>query len=240
MRIIPCVVLAAATVAIPLQAQAQSESAFVGWVGLVTTPVGAFTPLVPGSTAAPGTSSIGVQLRYSRWQFDVDDDNTTNIGAGLVVQRGAFRTTIELGQKSTRDCSDCDVLMGGVDVHVALREYRAGETSTLGIAVNPAVGFGKSQDNDFDLTSLAGAISVPVTLSVRAGEAVRVVPFVSPGVGFARLSGDGESETGSRAMMAGGLTVAANNRPVQLTASMRKIFIEDGPMIYGVAFSFGR
>jgi hypothetical protein len=237
---IVAMIAACAITAVPRESEAQSENAFVGWIGLVTTPVGAFTPYAPAGTAARGGTSVGVQARYSHWQFAADDDNTTNVGAGLVIGRGALRTAIELGRRTVKDCDDCASLMGGLDMHVGLLERALDGSMTLGLAINPALGFGQLGDSEDDVTSLAGALSVPISLAVRAGSGVRVIPFVSPGFGLARLSGDGESSTGSRAMLSGGLALAGVNMPVQLTASARKIFMEEAPTVLGVGVSIGR
>ena len=65
----------------PLVTQAQSERALVGWAGLLTTPVGAFAPVITGRPAS-GNRAFGLQVRTSQWQFGEYDDNTTNIGIG--------------------------------------------------------------------------------------------------------------------------------------------------------------
>ena len=240
MRTVLAAVLAACAItAAPLESRAQSESAVVGWIGLITTPLGAFTPHAPTSAAPRGTS-IGVQARYSHWQFDADDDNTTNVGAGLVIRRGAVRSAIELGRRSVKGCGDCASLMGGVDVHVGLLDRPLGGPVEIGVAINPALGYGQPESGESDGNAIAGALSVPVSLSVGAGSGLRVVPFVSPGFGFARLSGGGESSTGSRAMLSGGLALAGANTPVQLTASARRIFLDGAPTILGVGISVGR
>ncbi|GLC25137.1 hypothetical protein [Roseisolibacter agri] len=232
--------VACAIAAAPVTAAAQSESAIVAWIGLITTPLGAFTPYAPPTAAAPPGTSVGVQARYSHWQFDADDDNTMNVGAGLVIRRGPVRTAIELGRTSVKGCGDCDHLMAGVDVHVGLLDRPLGGPVAMSVAINPALGFSRPGSSDDEFTALAGALSVPVSLSVRAGNALRVVPFVSPGFGFARLSGGGESSTGSRAMLSGGLALAGTSTPVQLTASARRIFVEGTPTIVGVGIAVGR
>jgi hypothetical protein len=225
-------VLAAAAALVPSSAFAQSESAIVGWVGLITTPVGAFAPVavVPRATGVAG-GGVGVQARYSHWQFASDDDNTSNFGLGLVFGGSRARTTVEIGQKVTQDCSECSVTMLGADVHVALRP--APEGSEVSVGLNPAFGVGKADD----FTSVAVAVSLPVMLTVAAGS-WRVTPFVSPGAGFTWLSGSGESETGSRAMISGG--VAFGGSRVQGTLSARRILIEDGVTVFGLGISIGR
>jgi hypothetical protein len=41
-------------------------------------------------------------------------------------------------------------------------------------------------------------------------------------------------------MLSGGLAIAANDKPVSLVVSARKIFIEHGDMVYGLGLSIRR
>jgi hypothetical protein len=66
-----------------------------------------------------------------------------------------------------------------------------------------------------------------------------VTPFLAPGVGFGRISGGGDSETGVRTMLGGGITVSGLG-PLQITASVRKVFLEEAPTLYGFAIGFGK
>ena len=220
----------------PLVAQAQSVSAIVGWAGLISTPVGAFAPVITGRPAS-GNRSFGLQVRTSQWQFAENDDNTRNIGVGGVFNRGRTRTVLELGMIQKKDCSDCDVFMAGVDMQVDVAQRSKGRTTYL-VAINPALGYGKPSEGSG--SALSGAFSVPVSASIKTGSSVRLVPFVSPGFGGARLSGEGESETGSRAMLAGGLSIGGQKSPWVVTASARKIFLEETPTIYGIGFAITR
>jgi hypothetical protein len=239
-RSITLVLAACAVAAAPVQSHAQGESELAAWIGLITTPVGAFTPLAPTPRSAQGRTPIGVQARYSHWQFDEDDDNTNNFGAGLVIGRGPVRAALELGWRTVKDCGDCGHVMGGVDVEVGLLERTLDGAVTLGVALNPALGFARPGNRGNEITTLAGALSVPISLSIPAGAVLRVVPFVSPGFGVGRVSGGGESSTGSRAMLAGGLAVGGLRAPVQLTASARKVLIADSPTVLGLGLSLGR
>jgi len=238
------VAAAAAVAVLPLVAHAQSEKAAVGRAALLFTPLGAFAPAAPVVKPASGGSAIGLQVRYSRWQFADDDDNTTNIGGGLVLQRGGVRTLIEIGRASKKDCEDCDNLMFGVDVNVPVFARSGGGENNLLLSLNPAFGYGKPNDSGSSVSALAAALSVPMSASLAVSPSLRLVPFVSPGFGFGRLSFETgsakDSETGSRAMVSGGVALAGATAPVQLTLSARRILIEDGPTVYGVAFAFTR
>ena len=220
----------------PVVIHAQSESALVGWAGLVNTPVGAFAPVITGRPTS-GNRSFGLQVRTSQWQFSEFDDNTRNIGLGAVLNRGRTRTVLELGAIKKKDCGECDVFMAGLDMRVDLAHSIKGRTTYL-VAANPALGYGVPSEGSGNAFSIG--LSVPVSASINAGSSVRLVPFLSPGYGGARFSGGGESETGSRAMLAGGLSLGGQKSAWLVTASARKIFLEEAPTIYGIGFTMTR
>ena len=221
---------------LPLAAHAQSESAFIGYAGLITTPVGGFTPVVSGKPNA-GARSTGVQMRVARWAFEGVDDNTTNIGAGFVLSRGRSRTVLEAGYLISEGCDDCGIMMAGADLQFDLAQS-AGSGATLVAMLNPAVGVGIPTEGGGAVVTVG--LSLPLSASINAGSQLRLVPFVSPGFGFSWLSDSGESETGSRAMLGGGVSLGGQTSPVLVTVSARKIFLDGAPKIWGLGFSMGR
>ena len=129
--------------------------------------------------------------------------------------------------------------MGGIDLQLALAERTVGASTKFLLAVNPALGFGKSNE-DGGYRSTAVGISVPMTASIYVGDSTRIIPFVSPGVSMTRLSSNGQADAASHGMVAIGVTMAAVEVPVQLTASMRKLFIRDAAPVFGFALSVSR
>ena len=150
---------------------AQSESASAGFFGMILTPVGAFTPVVSGK---PNTlaRSTGAQLRLSRWQFGDGDDETTNIGAGIVLVRGRARTAIEVGYVRNEQCSECGVLMAGADLLFDLA-HSTGSGPMLMASLNPAVGFGRPREGGG--SAIGAGLSIPLSASLDAGSRLRVV-----------------------------------------------------------------
>jgi hypothetical protein len=177
-------------------AAAQSKNAFAGWVSLVTTPVGAFVPSLyvpPPPTFGPG---IGGFARYSHWQFAPDDDNTTNLGLGVTFPTGRGRLSFDVGRTTKKECPDCDAYMFGTEFHLPLVFGDDG----IAVTLNPQAGFMR-ESGELDFSALAAAIKAPLSYAVVLGNSTRVVPFVSPGVGFGRVSGSDSSETGQRVLL---------------------------------------
>jgi hypothetical protein len=227
----------------PLAAGAQSENAVGGWAALLSTPAGAFAPTLDPAVPASPATRIGGRLRASHWQFAADDDNTTNYGGALVLHRGRVRAAVEVGLTTKKDCNDCDVTMGGVDLRVPVLTRTTAGGGRVELALAPALGFG----NGNDANALALALEMPVSWAIPVGDALRLTPFVAPGVGGGRISPngeDGEPYSGTRAMIAGGLALQGTRVPFALTIGARHIFIDlEGtktPTIYGVGFTLSR
>lgn len=225
----------------PSGAEAQSVDAIAGWIGLTATPVGGFTPVHPVSGGDGVPRTLGAQARYGHWQFASDDDNTTNLGLGVVIPVRRSSVTLEVGRTTKKDCGDCDMLLIGLDAHIPVWTSDApdgwGEGTTLGIGLNPAIGYG-NEGSGSDFTAFAAAFSVPASISASLGERMRIAPFISPGVGLGRVSAGDDSESGIRAMLGGGVAVGSGR--AQVTGSFRRVFIEDGATVLGVALSVHR
>lgn len=227
-------VVAMLALCLPHAASAQSENAFVGYFGLVFTPVGAFAPVVTGTLNA-GATTKSVQLRVSTWQFDGADDRSTNIGAGLVLGRGRTRTALELGYIRNEQCSECGVLMAGADVQYDLAQS-TGTSATLVAVLNPAFGMGIPTEGSGSVFTVR--LGVPLSASISTGNSLRIVPFVAPGFGLSLITGSGDAETGYRATLAGGISLGSQSSPMLVSANVRKIFLEGSPTIYGLGVVF--
>lgn len=219
----------------PASIAGQSSNAFAGWASLVTTPVGAFAPTIYVAPSSRAERRWGAQVRYGHWQFASDDDNTTNLGVGFAFPAGAGRLGIEVGRTTKKECADCDAWMLGGSLDLPLKTAESGLAFTL----NPELGF-MTESGDYDLSCLAAAVNVSVSFPVAAGANATVVPFVSPGAGFGRVSGGGDSESGQRLLIGGGISIVNPKSGLQATASASKIFIENGATVFGIAIGIGR
>jgi hypothetical protein len=67
---------------------------------------------------------------------------------------------------------------------------------------------------------------------------VRVIPFVTPAVGFGALTGD-NGDSGIRPMLGGGVGIVAANG-FGISAGFQKVFIDEGETVIGLAITLGR
>jgi len=226
---------------VPTMVRGQSSDVIkntAAYVALSFTPVGALPPLLTRSMAGGpagtgGTAAEGFQpqlvVRYGRGTFGFDD-------AGDNVHVNAFGLTglLPAGQAATLsataaiidpDCSDCqsqwmfsvgsDVAWGGAPVGREVGSPR------LTIGLNGELGF-TTEDEMRGLSLTAG---VPVALVASSG-AVKVVPFLTPAIGYgrSRVAADEPEEGAIRFLLGGGVSLLNVASALRIHGSFQKIF----------------
>jgi len=111
--------------------------------------------------------------------------------------------------------------------------------SGLALSLNPEIGFA-TELGGVDLSCLAAAVNVSLSYPIAAGANARLVPFVSPGAGIGRVSGTGDSKSGQRLIIGGGVAIVSLKTGLQLTASASKILIDGGATVLGLSIGVGR
>lgn len=186
---------------------AQSADEQAAYVALIYTPIGGLPPLPPVSDSSRRANGSGVSLlgrlgHMSRGQGTL---TLTSYGAGVEVPHGRTRIGATLAYMSAScgpewagdsDCSG-DIMVGGsirtlitsrpLGEQEAPRKGRrsssGGSDGTLLVGFEGAVGYSPRQGE----TAMALAASLPTALALKSGT-VRILPFISPGVGYGRLS----------------------------------------------------
>ena len=212
-------------VASPTRGSAQDVGDVAAYAALIFTPVGGFVPLPPTAGGARGSAFV---LRYGN--LDAGDGSLHNfsLGGDFAMARG--RLGLTLGGTT---CDGCDGnFLAGLDYTGLLTQ------NVLSVAVRPALGFSKPSDGDGSALSLGVSLPVGVELSGATGPIF--VPYIVPGVGYGRVSGNGESESGTRPTLGGGLSIAGRQANFAVHLGFQKVFIEDGDMTLGLGMSIGR
>ena len=128
-------------------------------------------------------------------------------------------------------------VIGGANVEGRLASVKLGSTvdaARITIGLNSEAGFGiRSGLTAFSLTG-----GVPVAL-VSGPPSVRIAPFITPGIGFGRVSGNGDSVNGTRFMLGGGVTFQSMRTGVGATVGFQKAFIQNGETMLGVSLTLG-
>jgi hypothetical protein len=96
------------------------------------------------------------------------------------------------------------------------------------------MGFGKPSGTT--LLSITGGL--PVAL-VAGGPTLKIAPFLTPGFGWGRASGGGNSNSGSRLMLGGGLAIQSTTSSLGANFGFQKVFIQNGETMFGINVTFG-
>jgi len=212
-------------IANPTRAIAQDVGDYTAYAALIFTPVGGLIPLPPPASAARGSAFVA---RYGN--LDLGDPSLHNFsfGGDLATAHGRFGLTV-----GGSTCDGCDGnFMAGLDYTAPLTQ------SVLSIAVRPALGYSKPLEGGGAALSLG--ISLPVGAELSGATGPVFIPFLVPGFGYGRIFADGDSESGSRPMLGGGIAIAGRQSTFALHLGFQKVFIEEGETTFGLGMSIGR
>jgi len=212
-------------------ASAQSWGDLAAYVALSVTPVGALPLMARSPMFDAGPAPASFTGRYGT------QDDLHTFGVGGDFPAGATgRAAVTLGYST---CDGCDgTLMLGADYITPLIRSAIGTGTTppgFTISLNPSMGLARPMEGEG--TALAASVGLPVAVAM-GDVGARVAAFVSPGIGFGMLRGSGESESGIRPMLGGGVGIRFGQ--MTISGSAQKIFIEDGEMQFGLGIAVGR
>ena len=222
-RSLIAIALVATTVA---PARAQDLADYVAYTALLFSPQGAFSPL---PTFVGSRSGLGI--RYG--SIGSGDDAIDSFGGSGRFGSGLQTLSLTAGVLT---CEGCDAIVsvgGEMDVMLA----RGGEESArFAVGLRPAIGFAFFTGEG---TGRAMAASLGAPISLTAGTTVRVTPFLVPGIGFGRLSGNDASDSGIRPMFGFGLAAQHATGAFGVSFGLQKVMIHNGDSVLGVTVLIG-
>jgi hypothetical protein len=224
-----------AMVAAVRAAHAQSEGAAVAYVALLFTPTGGVSPVAKQWMLSDPRTGIGADVQWGHISGNGASFNT--VTGGVTIPFAAGRADIGLSTgyfKPSCDAGSCDgnLVAGGV-VEGRLLQSRV-QSATFALGVSGRVGFAKPSGET--VWSAAGGMPLSLAIGNRAG--LQVVPFVTPGFGWGRASGGGNSVSGTRLMIGGGVGVLSSSSGLGFNVGAQKVFINGGKPVFGAGFSW--
>ena len=217
--------VAAALVSSPARAKAQDLGNLAAYTALTFTPIGGLVPLPPPSGTNRGSAFL---FRYGN--LDTEDNSLHNLAVGGDFGTGPGRLGLTLGYTS---CDGCDGnIMVGVDYTVSLTQ------DVVSVGLRPAFGFTKNTEHDG--TGISVGLSLPLGMNFSGTTGPVFTPYLSPALGFGRVSDDGDSESGMRPVLGGGFAISGRQAPLSVHFGFNKVFIDDGEIVYGLGVSIGR
>jgi hypothetical protein len=218
-------------------AQAQSAGDLAGYIALSSTPVGTMTPVVSNTMLGRISKSYEMAGRYGH--MSVNGGGFNSFGASASIPVSGFTLGGTLGYFSP-SCSACNgnVMLGlNAESRLAAMPISDAKKNPNQITLGLRSDFGWAKPDQ--VTALSLSAGVPVTLVARSGN-MTFAPFVTPGLGWGRLSDSGASESGTRFHLGAGIGMinAANGWGVGV--GMQKVFIDGGKSVFGLNLSYGK
>jgi hypothetical protein len=169
---------------------AQSAGDFSAWTSLVLTPVGALPPIMTSTIASEVQTAPALSFRYGHLPSTIGLSSVNSGGATVIFPVGQRSTVSLTGGFFDPTCRDCDPgLMLGVAGDTRLGEMPFGtgrDQSRLTFGLNGELGYARPRSTFLNGSFVSGAVGIPIGLvsGGRARDAMRIVPFVTPGFGF--------------------------------------------------------
>ena len=204
------------------------DSETAAYIGLILTPPGGFAPLATAARSGePATS--GVSFRYGRISQEAEDA-INNFGLTADFGSGTSRLGLTAGAAT---CSGCDpVIMVGADWTTSILR-RPVPDGSVGLGLTAAVGAGFPTDDESDGFAMSGSLGLPMSMVAGSADRLRVIPFITPAIGFGKVTGEGGASD-VRVMVGGGIGVFAANG-LGVSTGVQKVFVEGGKAVLGVS-----
>ena len=212
-------------IANPTRVNAQDLGDIAAYAALSFTPVGGLVPLPPSGSAARGSAFVA---RYGNLDLGDPSLHSFSFGGDLATAHGRFGLTV-----GGSTCDGCDGnFMAGLAYTAPLTQ------NVLSVALRPALGFTKPLEGGG--TALSLGLSLPVGVELSGATGPVFTPYLVPGFGYGRISDDGDSESGTRPMLGGGIAIAGRQSTFAVHLGFQKVFIDEGETTFGLGMSIGR
>jgi hypothetical protein len=214
--------------------RAQSQNDAIAYAGMMSTPVGALSPVMTNTIIDRLQNGASLGLRYGHLSRPFSSINSIGVTGVLPAGLGS---TLSL-TAGVSACSGCDaalMLGGGGDIRVYASPFGTTSTSPLvTVTLDGQLGYAHASSTDF----ISGYVGAPIALVAR-GTGMQFVPFLTPGFGFAQISGGGSSGSGSIMMLGGGVGVYNTASSVSASVGFQHPFITNGKTMIGLTLTLG-
>jgi hypothetical protein len=243
----------ALTMILATNSAAQSEASEAIFRAIGRTPVGALPPVLTMTLASQVQKQLQFAFRYgylseSRGVGTAGDfamPAQSDFGLTLVAPARLGVAVNVTGGATVPTCDGCSTQwMFGFGGDVRLWEFPFGATpdaTRVTLSLNSEVGFGWPGESR--TTSVAAGLPLALVTDGRPATAIRIVPFVTPGVAWARETRDSltvqTKNSGSRFMLGGGVGVFRPKNAVTLNLGFQTVFVDNGETMVGLALTLG-
>jgi hypothetical protein len=224
----------------------------VGYVSLHHSPIGLLAPVAPALQL--GTEAPGFQLALRAAEHAKGDrDNKTSAYAATGVLPVGRRAAVSLtvgGYKETCPDPECrNIFMAGAGATLDLTPdlFHAGAGSPhVNLGLSTEIGWSA---REFEQTYATGALGLPITMTSGDSRGFHVAPWLTPGVGFGRVTATFVSpgartiqttNSGARPLLGGGLALYDFASSASLQVGAKYVFGAASRPVLGLTAVLGR
>ena len=237
--------LAAATAIRP--AAAQSRDDVIAFQALVSTPVGALPPMATRTMIGTMQQGASIAVRYGYLGAVPGNGSSGNNFAATVILPAGLGSSLSLTAGavsqycgSRAGCGSKLMLGGAGDMRLwSSAMDRTAASPKLTVSLTGELGYAQRSPGSF----ISGYVGVPVALvgDTRPNRGLQLVGFLTPGFGFANITGAGAANgSGSRYMLGGGVGMFNTASSVMVDAGFQYVGIDNGKTLFGIGVILGR
>ncbi|MGH7627619.1 MAG: hypothetical protein ACREOJ_20160 [Gemmatimonadaceae bacterium] len=210
---------------------AQDIGDLAAYAALVSTPAAGLAPVAAPYMIGERQTSAGFAARYGRLSDGGISRNAFAADVTFPVGKGSAGLIAGYLNNGCDGCNGYFVAGAHADSPIVTAGSPGSGLFTVG--VSGMLGLAKPTGG----TALTLSADLPVAVAIAAGRA-HVVPFIAPGFGFGRVSGGGDSESGTRFMLGGGVGLMDIAPGLGVSVGAKQVFLEGAKTVFGASVSW--
>ena len=217
---------------------ADDGHALAAYLALTSTPIGLVGPEPPEVEGLGRGPRLTLRYGHLGSAFEEEDDvHAPALSLGLAAGRG--HATVTLSRPIFCDnghCEDSAWVVGlGWSGSLWRGRVESARGPELSIGIAPSLGTYWATEEGLDPQLLSGHVGVP--LAATLGRGTRWMFYAIPGAGWGQIRYDGDTLSGLRATVGGGLAIV-NPDGVGFNLGVQKVLMEGGRTQLGVGISW--
>jgi hypothetical protein len=231
MRSILALAVGAALLGLASSAKAQGDDNGFGYVALITTPSAGVTPIVRQWMLRDPSTRMGIDAQWGH--LDGNGANFDMVTGGLTFPTSSGKADYGVSAGYGRpNCAGCPGYLVAGGVYEGSLEQSTGTASVFTVGLNGRLGYARSQGTSY----WSGSVGVPLSLAFGQGNAMRIVPFLTPALGVGHIGSD-LSATGVRLLVGGGIGVLSQSAGIGGTLGFQRILADGSKTVFGLGMS---
>ena len=214
----------------PVAAQSVGDAA--AYFALISTPQGAVPPILSEPMLGRVLRSMDIALRYGYVGLTGASLKSYDARLGFPLgTQAAFGVNAGYQDVSCSGACDGHVMLGAnVEGRLTSTTIGSGaDAAKLTIGLSGEAGLGRRSD----VTAVSFTAGLPIAL-IAGTSTTRIAPFLTPAIGLGHASIAGDSQTGERFLLGGGVAVESLTSGIGANIGFQKIFINRGKTMVGV------